>query len=498
MKASKLWHLVVAGALVAPLVALSSGAENAGAATRRYTFVDVAEPSGVLQEVRTWGAAWTDYDDDGWPDLFLGRHWRTPRMFLNRRARFRRLKAQEDLQGTQMDRHQCVWGEADGDGHPDLYCVQGADKGTGAGPNQLLLYRDGNLVDRAHAFGVTNYRGRGRTANWLDFDVDGDLDLFVGNTTRPGFPNVLYEQTPGDFRRVVSAVSEEIATVSSSWSDWDRDGDPDLLVLSHAPGKALAYENRRGTFRRVHLRHITGRHWDSAAWGDFDGDGWTDVHLVTRKHSVVLRNIAGIFRVYDRTDLIQGRMSAWLDVENDGDLDLFVVQGARGNYPSPDAVNRPDFLLVKRARRFIRVTNGSMRGPETGNGDSVSIADYNRDGRLDVFVTNGLYYWAGPTELLENTTEAGNWVGIELRGPRRNPFGYGARVVVRTEGMVLRREITDAATFRAQSEVGYVHFGLGREPVADVHIKWPDGTIDCIIAAAGTVVRAEHGTFPCG
>ncbi|HEX2057080.1 MAG TPA: CRTAC1 family protein [Actinomycetota bacterium] len=472
--------------------------DRAAPATGRFLFRDVTRAAGLAQSARTWGSAWTDFEADGDPDFFLGRHWREPGIYLADGGEFESMPKPPDLQGTHMDRHQCAWGEANGDGRPDLLCTQGADNGQGEGPNQLLINTGDSLRDRARQFRIQYAKARGRTVNWVDYDGDGDLDVFFGTTERRGFPMALFEKRKENFRKVRVGLSHELSVVGSSWADWDRDGDFDLIVTQHYPLPTYAFENFGGKlFRRVDLPRITGKKWMSASWGDFNGDGWTDLQMAGRKRLRIYKNRKGRLRPVFKTRLKQGRAGTWFDADNDGDLDSFVVQGARGNNPHDDAVNWRDFLVVRKKGRFRRLEGPSFRGPTSGNGEVATVSDYDRDGRVDVLVTNGLHHWKGPLALLQNRTRAGNWAGLDLEGSRKNPFGYGAVVRWEVGGRVLRRQLTDDVVFKGQNEVGYVHLGLGKAVTADVKVKWPDGVVDCTTLPMGTVLSVEKGSLGC-
>lgn len=230
-------------------------------------FSDVSESSGIGTVPRnSWGSLIMDYDRDGDADLFVNRHAAPPILFRNGGESFVPV-AEDSFYLEKMDRHGCAWGEANGDGRPDLYCTQGAVEGKGSGPNQLLIQTDSGFEDRAPRLGVENAYGRGRTINWIDYDSDGDLDIFLGNKHREGHPNVMFRNDGGAFRRARVGLSRELRTVSTSWSDWDSDGDPDLLVLQYEPHPAIAFENRGGRFAAVRIDRVTGRRWISGSWG---------------------------------------------------------------------------------------------------------------------------------------------------------------------------------------------------------------------------------------
>jgi hypothetical protein len=490
------------------LVAVVDG--TSAAADTRYGFADVTESTGLGQELTpnlTWGSLVVDYDLDGDVDLFVNHHWHLSRLYINGGATFQKhssdfahVEGYEAPDGEEYpDRHACAWGEANGDGAPDLYCTQGADKGIGSGPNQLLLQVGDTFVDAAGLYGVSDLYGRGRTVNWIDFDGDNDLDLFVGNKKRAGHPNVMFRNDSGVFERARVGLSDEVVTTASTWSDWDSDGDPDLLLLRKA-ARPLAYKNNDGQFRRRNLEGLPGGAWNSGTWGDYDGDGRADLFLARLDRAAVLRNLGNRFRIVYGTGLRSGRTGEWLDADNDGDLDLFVVQGASGDPQDEETTNRADFLVLRRRNGFERVRVEGARGATTGNGEAAAVADFDRDGLLDVFVTNGHdpKVWRGPSVLLRNHSTAGSWAALELYGGPWNPLAFGARLRVKTAFATYRRELTDGVGYRSQSEVGHVHLGLGDALGARVRVTWPGGRNDCVTLRAGTINELARGSSPCG
>jgi ASPIC and UnbV/FG-GAP-like repeat/FG-GAP repeat len=492
--------LLVAG-LVATGCNLSAGHEAIDRDPTSVTwgpprFTDITRTAGISTDhMRTWGSVVFDYDLDGDADILIGRHIQRAQFYLNRgddfaRKHFSALKGPPRL-GRYYDRHSCGWGEANHDGRPDLYCVSGAQKGQGTGPNQLLINTGDNLVDRSVRFGVANRRGRGRSLNWLHANRDRALDLFVGNQVRSGYPNLLLRRGRDRFKRVAAGVGTQINVTSSIWADWDRDRDPDLLVLGRGTHGALAYRNVRSRFKRVSLNGITGRVWLSGSFGDFNGDGWVDLVMVAKSELRIFANNRGKFRPVYRLGLSEGRTAEWLDVENDGDLDLFVVRGRASGR------NKRDFFLIRRGGTFRYQGGGSFGGGAGGDGDSVSTGDLNRDGRVDLVVTNGYGRTRGRTALLQNRTPAGNWLELHLRGGDKNPSGFGARVRVRAGSRILHRHVTDGVGFQGQSEAT-VHLGLGSRTRARVRVSWPNGQKDCLFRRANQVIVVNRGSRPCG
>jgi hypothetical protein len=246
-------------------------------------FTDISTSAGIKISRPTYGNPISaDFNNDGFLDIFISNHTDIPSLLQNNGdGSFVDIRSQAGL-STGSDRHGAAWGDYDNDGNLDLFITLGAARGTTVGEKTDQLYKSngkGFFTDMTMIAGVINASGRGRSVNWVDFNNDGYLDLFVKNSKTP---NVLYKNN-GDGTFTDAAVSAGIAHTPgsvSSWADFNEDGSLDLFITSGASDQ-LWKNNGDGTF--VEVTSISGvmsvTRGEGVAWGDYNNDGHLDLYI---------------------------------------------------------------------------------------------------------------------------------------------------------------------------------------------------------------------------
>jgi hypothetical protein len=263
------------------LAGFGKGTDAVLADDELVVFSDVTEFAGVDLMAPQWGAVWGDYDADGYQDLYVGNHFDTPNLYRNNGdGTFTDLRASAGLKAGPGDWHGPAWGDYDNDGHLDLYVVTG--RAIAGGSDFYVNDGDGTFTERAVAAGITNDDGRGRNPRWVDYDRDGDLDIFVANDARDIAPDVLYRNNDdGTFTDVAvqAGVASSESSLGAAWADYDGDGHSDFMLTMIGVTSALYHNQGDGTFVDTTNSAGLGSLWsNSAAWGDYDNDGDLDLY----------------------------------------------------------------------------------------------------------------------------------------------------------------------------------------------------------------------------
>jgi hypothetical protein len=513
------------GFIVAALVLVPTNAYfSYRQAMTPVVFTDVADEIGITEINNSLGVAWGDYDDDGWPDLYISNHLPASTkslLYRNEGGRFSfpRVMANGDLHGA-------AWGDFDGDGALDLFVAGGNDTPYGpAYPNLLFHNERGDLTDVAATAGVDEAAGRAWGGTWADFNNDGLLDLLVVNyfTSNDLFLN----EGGGTFRNVAKfagiaeadpGAENEVGTLCASWGDYDGDGDVDLVSVAIHSGIALFRNNGDGTFvdvaqeASVVTNGSLGTEADprgptACAWGDYDNDSDLDlfVGVLTdgSSRNLLFQNQGnGTFvEVAAPARLARAaatRAAMWADFDNDGDLDLYVVNEAFDDAEKAvrgDAYGWNSLYMNEGDGTFSEVgadAAGTAGFPTVHEG-TAAIADFDNDGFIDILVCNqrsadGYPLYLRRNLLLRNSGNGNNWLELRLRGTVSNPGGVGAKVYLTAGNKEQFRERAgESHTFAQNSTI--IHFGLADAAKADrVVVKWPSGTTQILTDVAANLV----------
>ncbi len=480
--------------------------------------------SGNKHQVETMlaGVAVFDFDNDGWPDIFVSNGAEIPSLrkpdpsFHDRLYRNNHDGTFTDVtftagvagEGYSMG---AAAGDYDNDGWTDLFV-------TGVRRNTLYRNRgDGGFEEVSARAGLRENGGWTIAAGWFDYDNDGLLDLFVARYVvwdpinepycgdpRPGYraychpkhytalPNALYRnQGDGTFRDVSreSGIGAHAGKgMGIVFGDYDADGRMDVFVANDTVPNFLFHNEGNGRFRECAMEagvalNEAGVSLSSmgADFRDYDNDGREDLFVtaLTNERFVLFRNVApGKFVDVSGPSLIASQSLPWsgwstgvFDLNNDGYKDLFVAQG--------NVMDNAELTSSRTSRQpnavYVNEGGGSFRMqllPGAAFHRGVAFGDFDRDGRMDAVVTR---LNEKPLVLWNRTRGAGHWLGLRLRGTKSNRDAIGARVRVETPAGAQWNRVTTSTGFGSSSE-GTVHFGLGAQThVRLIEIEWPSG-----------------------
>jgi len=380
--------------------------------------------TGNIVKDSSGNGVWIDYDNDTDLDLFTNNLFRNLLAetgidsFINRNIRD--IFNEGDYFGG------CSWGDYDNDGDLDFFI----SKGGYFSDQNNCLYR--NMIKETgidsfmyiNTGDIVNDGGYSGGCNWVDYDNDGDLDLYVANSRGHNnflYQNLLIETGIDSFVKINTGdiVNNGGDSSSDTWGDYDNDGDLDLFVANYGDNNFLYANNGDGTFTRIIVGEIVndGGRSTYGNWGDFD---------------------------------------------NDGDLDLFVS----------NAENQKNFLYENNGDgTFLKLDTGQIVNDicdSFGN----SWCDYDNDGDLDLFVAN----YEPNNFLYCNNGNSNNWINIKCIGIVSNTSAIGTRLWIKAI-------LNDEAVWQMREVSGYndlnVKFGLGNATVIDtLKIRWPSGIIN--------------------
>ena len=533
---------------------ISSALQSRGGAPSRAPldqFVEVAAKSGIhfkltsggpekryiIEAKGGGGVAWIDYNNDGFPDLFLVNgstfeHWRhsdspPSRLYRNRGdGTFADVTSGSGLDHAGWGMGVCA-GDYDNDGYDDLYV-------TYYGGN-VLYHNNGNgtFTDVTAKAGVRGH-GWGMGCAFGDYDNDGHLDLYVANyldidinhlgepgsapncTYRgiatfcgprglPGSRDILFHNNgDGTFADVTEKAGidpDKFYGLGVVWGDYDKDGRPDIYVANDSTPSSLYHNNGDGTFTDLGVQAgvaYSDEGQEQAGmgtdFGDYDNDAWPD--LVKGNFSDDTKNLYHNNRDGTFTDatyraglgdvgwLFTTFGAKFLDYDNDGWKDIILANGQV--FPQ---IDRYQTGITYAERNLLFHNRGGAEGLkfdevglDSGPGFAVkkvsrglATADYDNDGDLEILVTN---MNDSPDLIRHARKDPRHSILVKTIGTRSNRDGIGAKVTVAAGGLTEYDEVRSGGSYLSSSDLR-LHFGLGEARKIDrLEVRWPSGQTD--------------------
>jgi hypothetical protein len=438
------------------------------------------------------GCAWGDYDNDGFLDLFVTHFDRVSRNTLyhnERNGTFTRFNAGPPGNEPNVRSAGCIWADYDNDGFLDLFVAN-----FGIDAINWLYRNNGNgtfqKMTGAQAGDIaSDPTGRSVSAAWGDFDADGYVDLFVANGALAENNMCALYRNLGQGRftniAVASGITEALMATQGTWADVDEDGRLDLFVTHNGGQVNYIYRNLGGgAFEAISSGHVLNEQLNSvgSAWGDYDNDGHLDLFVVNSTldervyQNTFYRNEgSGVFEKITTGVIVDDfeagfRSAAWVDYDNDGYLDLFVTCEGSNNrlyHNNGDGT-------------FLRITEGDVV-TDIAASAGCAWGDYNNDGFLDLFVANGGITGAQKNSLYRNNGNSNHWIKVRCVGTVSNRSAIGAtvRATAMIDGELRRqmRQISGGDGWLSQNSLD-VSIGFGAATNIDLlRIEWPSGII---------------------
>ena len=500
-----------------------------------------------LPETLGPGCAFLDYDNDGWLDVLLvnGQDWpghprRKAGLQLYRNNRNGTFSEVTRAAGLDFSFYGLGVAVADfnNDGFPDLYL-------TGVGQNRLLRNTGrGSFVDVTAAAGLGNRTGFSTSAVWFDYDRDGHLDLFVcnyvrwspeadvfcsldGKTKSYCTPEAYRGTTCWLFRNRGNGTFEDVTAKSGLFDasakslgvamlDFDQDGWPDLFVANDTQPNKLYRNNRDGTFREMAVRAGVAFAEDGRARagmgvdaGDFRRTGREGLAVTNFDNEMIglyewtgggYIDRAGETGIGAASRKTLGFGCLFFDADLDGHLDLLAVNGhiddSVRNLARGPAYAQPPHLFWNDGQGRFRDISGEVgsgfRAPKVGRG--LALGDFDRDGDLDVLLTTN----GGPAYLYRNDVGNGHRsIRFQLEGRASNRDAIGAVVEVEDAAGWQMRRIRSGSSYLSSS-MRAATFGVGlQKMVKRVVVRWPNGRVDEFRElATGATYHCVEGRAP--
>jgi hypothetical protein len=428
-----------------------------------------------------------DYDGDGILDLFVSngkRFGQNNFLYKNSGGVFTKITGANPVIDS-LPYDGASWADIDNDGDPDLCVVTWYDS-----TSMFYINNGGGNFSLAAGNIIVTDRGFSETCSWGDYDNDGLVDLIITNSDGISHHNRLYKNTgAGNFTRIDSgAVYNDINRSSRgvNWVDIDGDRKLDLYITNEANQNNLMYKNNgAGYFTKINGIGPTtsgGDAW-SSSWGDYDNDGDLDLFTANRiQQNFLFRNDGNFNFTRITNDTLVNETgyfacTGWGDYDNDGDLDMFITQAYKTpNSPLKNNLYK-NMLMESGIPSFQKVSTGDIVN-DAGYSYGFSWGDWDSDGDLDIFIAK-TYGEAENNAAYTNDGYSNKWLEVRCIGRTSNRSAIGAKIkiksVINGNPVWQMREIDGQSGYCGQNLEQ--HFGLGNSAVIDsIKVEWPSGS----------------------
>ena len=459
------------------LLMASSGMVNA----QLFTKVTDSPLSTIKGDSRS--VNWVDVNRDGFVDCFISngpQAGQNNMLYINDTNGNFTAVADDPIVMDVMPSDGATFADIDNDGDLDGFVVNWYNK------NNLAYINDGSGKFTQVLDGIwVNHFGYSETAAFGDYDNDGLVDLYVTNSAGTK-KNFLYKNLGGNNMELVTGISPVTDLFSSrnvSWSDIDSDGDLDLYVTNENGEKENLYRNNGGgSFEKMTDLIITtdGFNTMSSSWGDIDNDGDLDLFLANdgSKNQLFRNDGNFVFTRMLTTDVskvnAKSFSSAWADIDNDSDLDLFVTNAFQNGQRLKN-----NLYLNDGTGHLTEVTNEVVVMDE-GWSYGCAFGDYDNDGFQDLAVATTRFGNVDEADYLyHNNGNSNHWLMVSLEGNVSNKSAIGAKIrvkaIVNGTAVWQMREISAQSAYCSQNDMR-AHFGLADATIVDsMVIEWPSG-----------------------
>lgn len=429
-------------------------------------FKEVSQSIGIGDHANNYGMALCDYDGDGLEDIYVSRRSGENKLYKNLgQMRFEELAKKAGVNysgGTRTS----IWADFDNDGFPELYL--GNDRSLD------ILYRNnanGSFTDISKESGIINPFNT-FSVNVSDVNLDGLLDIYISNFRDE---NVLY-LNQGNLKFSLAThlykLTDPQKSMANIFFDYDNDGDQDLYLVHDGYEPNILMQNQL-TPPFLDRSEISKTNYSGQGMGvdaaDINNDGWMDIYITNLFENVLLLNNGdGSFKDITLSsgvgDIGMGWGVSFADVDNDGFVDIYVCNDSHFSPHSNKLFRNKGDLSFEEISVASKVAD--MQGSY-----ACICGDLDLDGNMDLLVANTASQ--DRVQIYQNLGTGQHWIGFKLEGDKANRQAIGARISFKDEhGMMHYDEITGGNGFAGQNSQ-FLHFGIAKaRQIEDLKIYW--------------------------